>query len=334
MAQALDNLYEGKRSKTVHEPTRSMQEVIMELMGMGHIPLAKKNGTGADYIDTLHNDTYEFINPKQFDLEGRAVFITGASRGLGRAFAVSYAKAGASYIAIGARSSLDEVQQEIQDAARSAGREAPQVLSLKLDVTSKESVAQAAKEVDDAFGRCDILINNSGFMETTSKMTEVDPDERWKTFETNIFGMFLMSRAFIPMMVKKDGLKTIVNLTSMWGTTWVVGGSAYQLTKFATMRFSEMCNSEYGDQGILSYSLHPGGVETELGRHLQADFKQFLIDTPEMGADTIVWLTAERREWLAGRYVSATWNMKELLDKREKLVEEDHLKMRLMVGGN
>lgn len=310
-----------------------MTDVIVEVMTMCQDPLAKKNGSGGDYVDTLHNDTYEFINPKQFDLSGRAVFITGASRGLGKATALSYAKAGASYIGMGARSSLDEAEKEIQEAAKSAGKQPPKVLKVKLDVTRKESVAEAAKQVEDAFGRCDILINNSGFMETNLKMTEVDPDEWWQGFTTNIFGMFLMSRAFIPFMTKKnDSLKTIINITTMWALTKVVGGSAYQLTKFATLRFSEMLNSEYGEEGILSYSVHPGAVKTELGDTLAPNYRQFLVDTPEMSGDSVVWLTSERREWLAGRYVSASWDMKDLLDKREKIVKEDHLKMRLSVG--
>lgn len=62
------------------------------------------------------------------------------------------------------------------------------------------------------------------------------------------------------------------------------------------------------------------------------EIRQFFIDTPEMAGDTLVWLTAEKRDWLAGRYVSAMWDMKEFLEKKDKIVSEDHLKMRLAVG--
>ena len=57
-----------------------------------------------------------------------------------------------------------------------------------------------------------------------------------------------------------------------------------------------------------------------------------LSDTPELAGDASVWLTAERREWLAGRYVSVNWDAKELLEKREKIVKDDLLKVRLDVG--
>lgn len=146
------------------ETIRSIPEVVADVLAMGHDPLSKKNSSGLDYVAPNEHDTYEFINPKQFDLKGRSVFITGASRGIGKAFAISYAKAGVSNIGIGARSSLEQVEKEILEAAKNAGRAAPKVLALKLDVTSKESVANAAKETEKAFGGLDILVNNAGFL--------------------------------------------------------------------------------------------------------------------------------------------------------------------------
>ena len=61
-------------------------------------------------------------------------------------------------------------------------------------------------------------------------------------------------------------------------------------------------------------------------------FHSNLVDTPELCGDSMVWLTAERRDWLAGRYVSVNWDVKELLQKREKIVESDLLKVRMDVG--
>ena len=58
------------------------QGVVGKMLAMGHDPTSKKNSTGFDYLETQHSDTYDFINPKQFDLKDRAVFITGASRGV------------------------------------------------------------------------------------------------------------------------------------------------------------------------------------------------------------------------------------------------------------
>ena len=71
----------------------------------------------------------------------------------------------------------------------------------------------------------------------------------------------------------------------------------------------EFVNTEYGDKGIVAYCVHPGGVDTEMGRSMPENMHAFLIDTPELAGDTIVWLASERREWLRGRYVSCTWDM-------------------------
>lgn len=65
---------------------------------------------------------------------------------------------------------------------------------------------------------------------------------------------------------------------------------------------------------------------------MPAKMHEILNDTPELSADAIVWYTAERREWLAGRYVSVEWDMQQLLDKRERIVRDDLLKNRLDVG--
>ena len=315
------------------EMTASMEDVIGRVLAMGHDPLSKKNGTTIDYLPTPRHDTYDFIEPEQFDLSGRAVFITGASRGFGKAYAISYAKAGASKIGIGARSDCSSVIKEVEEAAKAAGRAKPQVVSVKLDVTDAQSVTAAAAEIKEVFGRCDILINNSGFLDAQVKITEADPVEWWKGFEVNILGAFLVSRAFMPLILaEKDSLKTIVNISSMWALTYWPESSAYQMTKLALVRFSQILCSEYGDQGILSFSLHPGSTMTELAKPLKQEIAQFLIDKPELGGDTIVWLTAERREWLAGRFMNAQWDMQELSEKKDRIVKEDHLKMRLSVG--
>ena len=144
---------------------RSMEEIITQLLAMGHDPHSKKNSTTVDYVETQHHDTYDFIRPGQFDLSSRAVFITGASRGLGKAFAISYAKAGASKIGIGARSNLDDSVEEIKAAAKAAGRTPPDVLAVNVDVTNASSVEKAAAKVEKTFGGLDILLNNAGYSE-------------------------------------------------------------------------------------------------------------------------------------------------------------------------
>lgn len=111
---------------------------------------------------------------------------------------------------------------------------------------------------------------------------------------------------------------------------------------------------DHGAQGLLAYAVHPGSVLTEMGYRLSPELQAVLNDKPEMAGDTIAFLTRERRDWLAGRYVSCefscclslkmpsslrtdssdhagTWDMEEFLSKKDDIVNGDKLKIRMVV---
>ncbi|KAL1588430.1 hypothetical protein WHR41_03082 [Cladosporium halotolerans] len=300
---------------------------------MSQNPMSSKKSSGVDFTSTIHNDTYDFIKPEQWDLSSRSVLVTGASKGLGKDNAISFARAGASQIAIAARSGMEQVEKEMKQAAQKAGRKEPTILSLKLDVTDKKSVSDAAAEIDQKFDGLDIVINNAGYLETFKKIADSDPDEWWKTWQVNTFGAYLVVRSAIPLLLKKkDGLKTILNVSSIGAHVIMPGASAYQPTKLALTRFTEFINEEYADEGLVSYAVHPGGVMTELASGMPKEAHGLLIDQPALAADTFVWLTAQRRDWLAGRYISSTWDMKELEGMKQDIIKGDLLKVRLDVG--
>ncbi|TKA77548.1 hypothetical protein B0A49_02775 [Cryomyces minteri] len=300
-----------------------------ELMSNGaQLPALRFN-----YTKTLHKDTYDYISPTRANLANKAVFVTGASKGIGRATALSYARAGASHIALGARSSLSSLAAEMLSAAKEAGRPAPEILTLELDVTSRSSVDGAAEAVKAQFGRLDILVNNAGYLETFVAIADSDPDEWWRAHETNVRGAYLCTRALLPLLLgTAAGLATILFLSSVGAHATRVGASGYQTTKLALLRFAEFVGAEYGAQGLLAFSVHPGGVPSEMGLRMPKDLHWVLTDTPEVAADTIVFLTRERREWLAGRYVSCTWDMEEFLAKRAEIEKGDLLKVRMAVS--
>lgn len=258
------------------------------------------------------------------------MFISGASKGIGRATAIAFAQAGASAIAIAARSALDAIEVAILDAARTAGHPAPKVLKLTLDVSDEKSVASAASQTGAIFGHLDILVNNAGRLETWLPLADSDPTSWWNTWEVNLKGTYLLTRAFLPLLLK-DGEKTIVNMNSIGAHLTRPGASAYQTGKLAILRLTEFTCVEYAAQGVLAFAINPGAVPTELAFNLPADSHSKLVDTPELAADTIVWLTQERRMWLAGRYVSANWDMPEIMSRKDEIVKDNKLKVRLAV---
>ena len=296
-------------------------------------PNSKLAGSGIDFTKTIHHDTYEYIKPEQFNLQNRAVFITGASKGIGKATAISYAKAGASQIAIAARTDMQEVETEMSRAAKEAGKKPPQIVRLKIDVTNEQSVQEAAKGVEKAFGKLDTLINNAGYLEKFVPLHETETSDWWKVWEVNIKGPYLVTRAFLPLLLKTDGgYKTILNVSSVGANLISPGASGYQSGKLALLRFGEFLNTDYADEGVISFGIHPGGIPTELAKCMPESMHHVLGDTAELAGDGIVWLTAERREWLRGRYVSCNWDMQEFLDKRAAIENGDLLKVRLDVG--
>ncbi|KAF2845693.1 oxidoreductase-like protein [Plenodomus tracheiphilus IPT5] len=292
------------------------------------------SNSGLNFTPTTHHDTYPYIDPTRSDLGGKYVFITGASKGVGKVIALSYAKAGAAGIALGARSPLGPVVDEIIEAARSAGREEPRVVTLRLDVTDRQSVESAARDVSEIFdGRLDVLINNAGYLSRFASIPNTDPDDWWRDWEVNVKGVYLVTRSFWPLLLKSN-LRIIINVTSRDALTNPTHGTAYGGAKLAGMRFTEHINQDHGvgKDNMLVIAVHPGAIKTELALGLPDDYHEILNDEPALAGDTLVWLTRGRREWLGGRYISANWDMEQLSERREVIVNGDLLKIRLSVN--
>lgn len=247
--------------------------------------------------------------------------------------AIAYAQAGASHIVLLARRDLSDVAREVEQAAEAVGRPKPAVLSLRTDQTDQAQVEATASQVKDRLGRLDILVNNAGYLETWKPVTESDPEEWWKTWEVNVKGPYLVCRSFIPLLLAEkhgvESLKTIVQITSMGGLATGPGGSGYQMTKTAIIRFNNYLRIEYGAQGLLAYALHPGSVMTALSSGMPQAMHSMLVDTPELSGHTVVWLTRERREWLQDRYISATWDMEQFASRRDEVVERNLLRFHM-----
>ncbi|KAH8684835.1 hypothetical protein BGZ60DRAFT_398424 [Tricladium varicosporioides] len=288
-----------------------------------------------DVTKIVHNDSYPAIDPTSFPATNKAVLIVGASKGIGRAIAISFARSGASQIAIAARSSLESLQDEIVAAASKAKRAEPQVLCVKLDITSKEDTEEAAKLVEKEFGKLDIVIINAGVLIKNDLVADFDPEIWWETLNVNLKGPFLISRAFLPLLLK-GGDKTIITTSSCGAHLKSPGGSPYQISKLAVVRLMEFVTTEYGDKGVSAFSIHPGNVITPLLLNLtggeeglkNSGMAHIFVETPELAGDTLAFLTREKRQWLSGRYVNVTWDMPELMAKEKAIVEGDKLKVK------
>ncbi|TQS32593.1 hypothetical protein Golomagni_07085 [Golovinomyces magnicellulatus] len=275
----------------------------------------------SQFVSTLHHDTYPLVANSCH--QNHAIFISGASKGIGRETALSFARSGASTIIIAARSSLNAVEDKIQAISPTT-----KVIKLNLDISSEDSVNAAVAEIKSQVSSIDVLFNNAGCLETFKTFTDSDPSEWWNTWNINIKGLYLVSRALIPFVLASK-LRTIVNVSSIAALCLSPGASSYQTTKLAVLKLTEYMDLEYGSQGLLAYAIHPGAVATELSSNMPKKTHGILIDNASLCADVVSWLTQEKRDWLAGRYISVNWDMEELLAKKDEIIEDDKLKMRI-----
>ncbi|RSL83790.1 hypothetical protein CEP51_004313 [Fusarium floridanum] len=168
----------------------------------------------------------------------------------------------------------------------------------------------------------------------SGKIADSDPEGWMRNFDVNSKGFYLVLRAFIPLLIESDGKKTIINVSSVGAHCCTPTLSGYQISKLATLRLAEFATAEYGDRGLVVYCIHPGSIATEMVLQQwpqSAELSAAFADKPELAGDSIVYLTSEKRDWLAGRYINLTWDLPELMGKKEWIVANDKLKVKLSV---
>ena len=256
------------------------------------------------------------------DLSGKTVFITGGASGLGQEAARAIAARGA-HVVLAARS-----QQKLDTAADAIRMEtgSNKVETIVVDLASLESVRSCGDEANARFDKIDLLINNAGVMACPLEHTA---DGFEMQFGTNHLGHFLLTKRLMPLVEKGEN-KRIVNLSSRGHHIAPVDlddpnfesreynkWQSYGQSKTANILFSVGLEDRFGGKGIHAYALHPGGIETELGRHLSDEDREFLRDRMEQiakaggegwktipqGAATTCWAaTAQELEGKGGVY--------------------------------
>jgi NAD(P)-dependent dehydrogenase (short-subunit alcohol dehydrogenase family) len=248
------------------------------------------------------------------DLSGRTVFITGANSGLGQETARAMAARGAHVIMAG----RDQAKLDESVAAIHAQHPKAQLDTLTVDLTSLESIRAATSRARQRFAKIDILINNAGVMATPFQHTH---DGFEMQLGTNHLGHFALTAELMPL-IERGHLKRIVNLSSRGHhfapvdfddpffehrayDPWV----AYGHSKTANILFTVGLEQRFAVMGIHAYAVHPGGIQTNLGRHMTPEMVEALMarvtskdtgfqwKTIPQGAATSCWAaTAEELE--------------------------------------
>jgi NADP-dependent 3-hydroxy acid dehydrogenase YdfG len=193
-------------------------------------------------------------------LTGKVALITGASAGIGQACARALIQEGARLVLTGRRQErLDQLKQE-------AGKAGTEAISVIGDAREESTAIKTVEAATQAFGRIDILINNTG-MGNYKNLIDTSAEEYDDLMDTNVRSTFLFTRHTVPVMLKqKQG--TILMISSMAGIYGFAGEAVYCATKFAQVGFAQALDKELRTQGIKVGVICPGGVKTEfaLGR--------------------------------------------------------------------
>lgn len=174
---------------------------------------------------------------------------------------MSYAKAGASRLALCTRKPCPEVAADLRAAAAAAKHPEPEILELILDVTSPAQIAAAAQEVEAKWGKLDILVNNAGYMppDCFANILDASLEGFEKTWEIDYLGPVRVTKAFLPALLKGEW-KTVVNVVSVGALYSQGGGESYATAKFALCRHGEfLSNTLAGEVCLMRTSIRPRG---------------------------------------------------------------------------
>jgi NAD(P)-dependent dehydrogenase (short-subunit alcohol dehydrogenase family) len=227
--------------------------------------------------------------------KGKKVFVTGASRGIGRAIAQAFRDSGA--WVIGTRTSNN-------GPADNLCRE-----WVAADFSDVEQIRACAERVREA--EPEVLVNNVG-INKIAPFVEIAPEDFRSIQQVNVFAPFLLCQAAIPAM-KRRGWGRIVNVSSIWGKISKEYRASYSASKFALDGLTIALAAEYSADGILANSIAPGVIDTELTRRVlgETGIQRLVAGIPSrrLGqadevARLVLWLASEENTYLAGQNIA------------------------------
>ncbi|MDK2742810.1 MAG: SDR family oxidoreductase [Nitrospira sp. BO4] len=236
-------------------------------------------------------------------LEGKVAVVTGGNAGIGEAIAKRFADEGASVVVTGRR------QQELDRVAAVIRLNKGKVLGVAGSVTDEAHAQDVVRRTIDSFGRIDILVNNAGIGAFGKRLHETD-DASWAdVLAVNLTGVFRMTRAVIPQMLKQ-GQGSIVNISSIASLVGLSGLAAYATSKGGLDSFTRALAVEYANEGIRCNVVNPGLIDTPMAAPLMANpdmlqpiLAQYAIrrpGTPEEVANMVLYLASDEAAWVTG----------------------------------
>lgn len=189
-------------------------------------------------------------------LRGKVALISGGDSGIGRAVSILFAKEGASVAII----YLSE-KQDADDTAKEVEKYGAEFLAIQTDITDENNCKNAVQQVIDRFGKIDVLVNNAATQTEQERLEDISTEQLIKTYATNIFSMFWITKAALPAMKKGSSIINTTSVTAYRGSDKLID---YASTKGAIVGFTRSLSSNLNDRGIRVNGVAPGPIWTPL----------------------------------------------------------------------
>jgi len=208
-------------------------------------------------------------------LDGKLVLVTGASRGIGKAIALTLGAARATVIGTATTESGAKNISKVFAENNISGK------GIKLDVTDNEQISNLVKNIGEDFGSVDILVNNAGITRDNI-LLRMKEDEWEDIINTNLSSIYKMSKSVLRGMIKKRSGR-IISITSVVGAMGNAGQSNYGAAKAGIIGFTKSLAREVGVRGVTVNAIAPGFIETDMTNSLPDDQKEALATQIPMG---------------------------------------------------
>jgi 3-oxoacyl-[acyl-carrier protein] reductase len=241
-------------------------------------------------------------------LEGQTALITGASRGIGKAIAISLAKEGAEVI-INYSSSLESANKVVSEINSFGGKAYP----LQADISNENSVNELIKTVLEKNNKVDVLVNNAGITKDGLLM-RMKTDDWQKVLDLNLSGVFYCTRAVSRQMLKQRKGR-IINITSVVGLMGNPGQANYSAAKAGVVGLTQSAAKEFASRGITVNAVAPGFISTDMTKDLSSESILSAIPlgrfgNPEDVAGTVRFLAADpAASYITGQVIQVDGGM-------------------------